>query len=259
MPARFGARRIEGRVASYSAEATALFARMSVAPDATRKGHIDTLIGVLKTAGIWSKLDLFYILAAHDAQAARLNWVSSSYDCTAVNSPTFTVDRGYQGDGATSCLDTGFNPGNAAGRKYAQNSAHLSFWSRTAGETAGDMGSDTNLCFFARVPTNTLIHRVNNGAGSVTNTDGSGDFIASRTGSAAADSIAYRNGVALGAAANASGAVPTTGTLTLLKRNSPASFSNRQHAAASVGSGLTAAEALALYNARQAYMTAVGA
>lgn len=56
-------------------EARALMARMTTAPSASRARAIATLVRTLKAAGIWSKLDLLYILAAHDAQAARLNWV----------------------------------------------------------------------------------------------------------------------------------------------------------------------------------------
>lgn len=57
------------------AETDALVARMEIAPSAARKKLIDDLIVELKSWGIWQKLDLLYILAAHDAQAARLNWV----------------------------------------------------------------------------------------------------------------------------------------------------------------------------------------
>ncbi|MFG1464231.1 hypothetical protein V5F77_15175 [Xanthobacter sp. DSM 24535] len=56
-------------------ETAALLARMSVPPAAARKAQLDGLVQTLLAAGIWTKLDAFYILAAHDAQAARLNLV----------------------------------------------------------------------------------------------------------------------------------------------------------------------------------------
>ncbi|MFG1397189.1 hypothetical protein [Roseixanthobacter pseudopolyaromaticivorans] len=69
-------------------ETTSLLARMSVQPAAGRRTQIDTLVKSLLAAGIWTKLDALYLLAAHDAQAARLNLVpwSGPVTNTLVNS-----------------------------------------------------------------------------------------------------------------------------------------------------------------------------
>jgi hypothetical protein len=113
MPALIGSRRAFGTASvvdttSYSAEATALFAQMSSQPNATRKGHIDTLITAMKTASIWTKFDFLYVMAAHDEQAGRLNWISPGTNTlTAVNSPTFTADQGFLGNGSNAHLTTG--------------------------------------------------------------------------------------------------------------------------------------------------------
>jgi len=56
-------------------ETAGLLARMSVPPSPARRTHIDTLVKSLIAAGLWTKLDALYLLAAHDAQAARLNLV----------------------------------------------------------------------------------------------------------------------------------------------------------------------------------------
>ena len=48
-----------------------------------------------------------WVTAAADAQAGRQNWVQDAYNLTTVKSPTFTADRGYQGNGTTSYLWTG--------------------------------------------------------------------------------------------------------------------------------------------------------
>lgn len=74
-----------GGGSGYSAEAIAYFAGMSVQPDATRKGQLDTLITSLKSAGVWAKLDALYIMAAHDAQAARVNAVAPGSVATITN------------------------------------------------------------------------------------------------------------------------------------------------------------------------------
>jgi hypothetical protein len=126
---------------TYSAEATALFARMTTPPSSGRKTTIDTLIVALKAAGVWTKMDGLIVSAAADSQAARLNWVQNLYNDTAINSPTFTADRGYTGDGATSYLDSGFDPTTAPSPKLTQNSAHIGVWCGT------DINSNTQYDF----------------------------------------------------------------------------------------------------------------
>ena len=236
---------------------------MSVAPDATRKGHIDTLIVALKDAGVWTKLDVLRVHAAHDAQAARLNWVSASYDATAVNSPTFTTDRGYTGDGATSYLDSGFNPATASG-KYAQNDAHQAVWIGTnvASTTQFDVGNTTSkinskfdgtrLQFFPQrnasitptvgaIPsTGWLCWRRNNSSTAEYSKDGAAPVSGSLTSSAMTSVAFYELAT--------SSAGPTAGQ-----------FSTRRLQATHWGSALTDGEIAATYNAIAAFMTAVGA
>ncbi|WP_338719501.1 hypothetical protein [Devosia sp. XK-2] len=148
---------------AFEPEALALFARMSVQPDTRRKGLINTLIAGLKQAGVWSRLDAFYMLAAHDAQAARLNWVADAYNLTAVNNPSFEVDRGYTGNGINAYLDTGFNPATAGG-KFSLNDAHLGVWCLTdASEDKNDIGN-LNARIFARNSGGAISGRMNDNA-----------------------------------------------------------------------------------------------
>lgn len=107
----------------YLAQAKALFARMTVPPSNARKSLINQTISALLSAGVWQKLDALYVMAAHDAQAARLNWIADQYNLTAVNSPTFTTDSGYTGNGTNAYLSTGMVAStlNASG-KMKQNS-----------------------------------------------------------------------------------------------------------------------------------------
>lgn len=107
----------------YLAQAKALFARMTTPPTRARMNLINQMIGALLDAGVWQKLDALYVMAAADSQAARLNWIADQYNLTAVNSPTFTVDSGYTGNGTSSYLSTGMVAStlNASG-KMKQNS-----------------------------------------------------------------------------------------------------------------------------------------
>lgn len=251
-----------GGAVSYSAEATALFARMSVAPDATRKGHIDTLIVALKAAGVWDKMDVLYIHAAHDAQAARLNWKSTSFNSTAVNSPTFTTDRGYAGDGATSYLDSGYNP-TTAGGVFAQNSGHMGVWVGT------DVNSGTQYDLgYARARLNA---RNGSTAAGMFNSTALGSFTISPTTSIghtcwsralSTEVEASKDGVALTNSATTSAANINLPFYILAYATSgpaPTNYSTRRNQAAHWGSHLTSAERTSTYNAIAAYMTAVGA
>lgn len=88
----------------------------------------DATIRQLVSSGLWTCWDALYLFAAADSTSARTNLISSSFTCTAVGSPTFTVNQGYTGDGATSYLDTNFNPTTAPGALYTQSDAFLVAW-----------------------------------------------------------------------------------------------------------------------------------
>jgi hypothetical protein len=112
-----------------------LIAAASKAPADLRKGYIARFIGALYAASVWTKIDVMWVLAAHNEQFGRLNWKSpGSFTLTAVNSPTFTTDRGFTGVQASSTLlDTGWDwATNGVG--YTQNNCHLSNYQRSGGE-----------------------------------------------------------------------------------------------------------------------------
>lgn len=132
----------------YTAEATALFARMSVQPDPTRKGLINAYIvcekggaGSINGTDLWSGWLVFDVFAAHDAQAALLNWKGTSFTPTAVNSPTWTTDSGFLGNGTAGTgasaggvdkyVNLNFTPSTDGGTTYQTNAATLSYISAT--------------------------------------------------------------------------------------------------------------------------------
>lgn len=250
----------------YVAEADALFARFTSDPGATRKGHINTLITALKTGAIsgsdiWAKLDVLFIFAAHDSQAALLNWVSSSYNGTANNSPTFTTDRGYAGNGSSAYISTAFNPFTSPSPKFVRDSSHMGVWSRTNSTNANywEIGnfSGSSLSLNCRsTNANTIRARLNYGShenyGSTA--DSVGHHMLSRTASNL--TTAYKSGSSVGTSAGASLGVFNE-TIGILR--AAGLYTTRELAAAHWGAGLTANETADLNNALQAYMTAVGA
>lgn len=209
-----------GSIVSYSPEADALFAAMSVEPDATRKGIINTLIEGLIADGVWVKLDWLNLLAAHDAQAAQLNWITPAKTLTATNSPTFTTDRGYTGNGTNAFLDTGELPA-ADGNKFSQSSATMGVWCNQQNATgftyhagqatlnfrmmvsASSSGAETyRACdatnTSARTGTTRLGHRstVRNGGNKLSYFDGSNvaDFAVASTGVGDGNNAILRSG-----------------------------------------------------------------
>lgn len=237
----------------------ALIARMTAAPGAARAGRIDALVRALKAAGVWSRLDALYLLAAHDAQAARLNWVANAWNLAAVNSPAFTVDRGYAGNATTSYLDSGFKPGVSAGLA-AQNDCHVGVWPRTeSAVTVADIGNSGTF-IFPRTTGGNINTRVMDGSTASVAVPGSvGHFVASRSG--AGGYARYRNGASVGDAAVAS-AAPAGANLLIGARGNTGSadfHSARQIAAAHCGAGLSAGQVAALHAALATYLAAAGA
>jgi hypothetical protein len=68
----------------------------------------------LKAGGIWSKLDTFGVFATDgSSDFALIDWKRLS-QYTAVNSPTFTTNQGFQGNATSSYIDTNYKPSTDA-------------------------------------------------------------------------------------------------------------------------------------------------
>ena len=120
------------------------------APSAAQQTLQNTLVTDLKTAGVWDKLDVFYVFATDgDSDYATLNWKApSSHQVTKVSSPTFTANEGFTGNASSAYLDTNYNPTNDA-TNYALNAASFGFFISDLGTFTGtsisDFGHPTQL------------------------------------------------------------------------------------------------------------------
>lgn len=250
--------------AAYSftnAEAETYVAAMSGEPDDTRKAAIDTYVGALKTAGIWSELDALYLLAAHDEQAARLN-LKAPASFAAINvgaGPAFVANRGFTGNGTSTALNTQFTP-STNGVNFIQDDASTWLWSLTNAQSAaascGAFGNRTDLVL--RAATDQTFSRMNS-ANALANTagntlDSTGLFGNQRR--AAGDVRIFRNGVQIASGTGAS--VGVNASAQWICGGNAGSFSAYQTAFYAAGSALTGLES-ALYDATLAYMQAVGA
>lgn len=120
---------------SYDADALSLFAAMTVQPNDTDKGLYNDFIVGLKADGVWARPGWITIFAAHDAQAARLNIKAPSKSYSAANSPAFTVNRGFSGDGVSSYLTMG--EALTADGNYALDNSSAGVWCNLQGSATG--------------------------------------------------------------------------------------------------------------------------
>lgn len=241
---------------AFTSQAIALFGRFTTPPTTDRKIAISALTGALVQSGIWAKLDALYVLAAADEQAARQNWIANQYNLTATSSPAFTADRGFQGNGTSSILESG--AADNALTNYKQNTAHLGIWSRTnlanGGSNSDDAGA--NLSRITRLAAGGTAVRSNTSA-SFTNPAWTypGHIMWSRTGSNAWKS--YKNGATAASATDAS--VALDGAQIVFLKFSGGGFGVNQLAASHFGAGLSDENVLALYTALNSYLVSVGA
>jgi hypothetical protein len=240
----------------YGSPADRLISRMTLPPTDTRRQIIEALIADLSQCGVWDKLDALYLFAAHSAQAARLNWKSSTVaDATSVNSPLFTVDRGFTGDGGTSFLDT--NTPASEYVKYAANDATLGVYVRNSVSLNANDIASTPYSHITVGASNNIVVRVN--SSTFFNGDNAGDrtglFAASRL-TGANTGFAYKDGQPAGSGAQSAG-IESDIPFQFLRGGDV--FSTRQLAAGFWGAGLTAAEHSDLNTALAIYMTSIGA
>jgi hypothetical protein len=240
-------------------EADLLIDYMTVRPQGNRAFLISDTTRRLKAADIWAKLDVLWMLAVHDAQAGRLNWKApASFACTEVNSPTFTANQGYAGNGTTSYIDTNWNPA-VNGVNYTRDNALFSIYSRTAAQHAGsDAGwvGSVGTTIETRNGSNNATYRVNQSAlDTIAVATGDGLYSPHRTGASATE--LFKNGASLTTGSQASTAIESNNFF--IGRVSSVGYSTIQIASASAGASLTAAQHAALFAIELAYMRAVGA
>jgi hypothetical protein len=254
-------------------DAVTLIAAMTTAPDAARQQLISDHIVALKDAGIWSLLDIYYILAAHHEQASRLNWKSpGNFTLTANGGITFTTDRGWQGDGSTGYLDTGWIPATH-GVNYQLNDASFGVYSRTDVENVGvAMGARRDdltrlLYFFPRSTADTgnrFIGFINqNGTSAPRSVANSNSLRMHAMRRADSASIGFlKNGSQVGTLSKTSSALVDFPVFIsgLNENGSLLAPDTRQYASAFAAAAMSEAQHAALYDAQQnGYLAAVGA
>ncbi len=253
----------------FSAEYQAVYDSFTTKPSAAIANQQDIMVRALVVAGVWTKLDVFYLLAqtVNSAGEALKNWFNpGTFDATLVNAPAFVALEGFTGDGATSYIRSNWNP-NTDSINYVLDSASGGIYIRTnVKEDAVDFGSKDAADFAAYmvsrwddgVDGNTY-SRINQADFDVNaNTDSRGIFIVSRE----ANNInrTYRNKNQIGDDIDASTAIPSTEMYLLCYNNNgvAASFSTKQASMVFFGSGFTQQNVDDMNDAVEVYMDSNG-
>ena len=217
----------------------------------------------LKSANIWTKMKAIYPFVGNTASSQKYNLkdprdLNAAYRLVFSGGGTFS-SNGYQPNGVNSFADTFLIPNTA----LTNNNTHISFYSRT--NSSGlyfDMGSGqaTGQYFdlALNITGNVFADQYNNSTARITtaNANSQGFYISSRTTSSLFK--LFKNATQLGTTNTgaSTGFTSITSSVYLSALHEGGSnlyFSNRQCAFASIGDGLTDAEALALYNAVNAF------
>jgi len=232
--------------------------------DATQQNAINTLVTDLKTYGIWNKMKAIYPFVGGTASAHKFN-LKDPRDLDAAFRLTFSggwthSSTGALPNGTTGYAETYFNPTTGYS---VNNSAHISFYSRTNSSEAGDndMGcyDVNNLVISTRrsdQSNNTFLYAntLSGGIGFV-DSNSLGLYVSNRINNQA---NGFKNGISKGSNTVADNARNNRNVV--IGANNAFGFnitaySSRQSAFASIGDGLTDTEAANFYTAVQAYQT----
>ena len=96
-------------------------------PSAGQQVKQNILLNTLISSGVWAKLDTLFVLANDGgASFACINWKNpTGTKATLVNSPTFTSNAGFTGNGTSSYIDTNYNPSGSLNYKLNDASRYI--------------------------------------------------------------------------------------------------------------------------------------
>jgi hypothetical protein len=219
-------------------------------PSAGQQTLQNQLVVDLKDAGVWSKLDTFSVFATDgDSDFALIDWKRLT-QYTAFNSPTFTADEGFTGNGTSSYIDCNYN--GATNRvNYEDDSAHMMVWARIFG--ASSELATTNIS-----TARSSIRRTTSGNNGINSTSGSSGSLSSSVGFImfsrynSSNYNQYNNNSLL---TNVPQPRNSSGGQALVLRNA-IGYSNSQISFCSLGANLSS-EASSYYTALNTYITSL--
>jgi hypothetical protein len=148
-----GRQRFSGGGGGFDADYQKILTLSSAAgytlPSSANQVKQNELYVALKNAGILAKLDTFALFANDGSSNFGLvDWIRTVNTntlvlMTAVNSPTWTANQGFQSNGTSSFIDSNYNPTNNR-VNLSLNDAAIGFWefSTTTGANGVNAGAD---------------------------------------------------------------------------------------------------------------------
>jgi hypothetical protein len=259
--------------AAYDPDAQAFITAAAIT-DVTQQGAINTLVLALKGYSIWTKFKAIYPIVGGTASQHKFN-LKDPRDLDAAYRMTFATGWTHSSTGmlanSATFADTKLN----LSTQTTLFNVHYSFYCRNNTDGGADIGvADSAIGYrnegwaAARWGNFAQGGFYDNDAGmfgggiKVANTDSTGMFISSAV--AMNNQILRRNNTTLGTwTALGVGSAPANttiylGAVHLVSPDSAVVNTNHQYAFASIGDGLTDAEALSFYNAVQTYQTTLG-
>jgi hypothetical protein len=252
-----------GQAASiaYDTDAATFFSAAGIS-DTTQKSAVNQLVLDLKSASIWTKMLALYPFVGGTATTHKYNLkdprdLDAAFRVVWAGGVTHSSD-GVTGNGSNGYGDTKLTPSVS----QSLNDAHLSIYNRTNAVSNYDIGArSATPTTFAQIgfTTNGVWYTINQGNEPTTTIARyDGLFIASRT---ASNIIrGFQNSTRLSNLTNASSALPTSPHFLLARSisGSAAGYSSHNLAFASIGAGLSDAEAGNFYTAVMAFQTTLG-
>jgi hypothetical protein len=220
---------------------------------------VSELIKNLKAADIWNELDRLWIHAGENATQSLID-IKARSSATAINSPTFTANKGYAGNGTSSYIESNFNASTAGG-KYTRLSASMGGWCETYGASGGCLIGNNDSSYSRIILSGaTRESSCNTGTspGSISVASHVGFIMAQRTAEAAHAS--YYNGVSEQSGTTASTTLNNQNTKILANITGGgviAKYATHRIALSFLGSGLSGREN-SFYTAVRLFMTKIG-
>jgi len=269
---------VEGNQFSfYDPDALAFFTAASIT-DTTQKSAVNTLVLSLKSANIWTKMKALYPVVGGSASSHAVNLKQPGTFTLSFATGWTHSSTGMTPNGAT-YANTNLVPSTAP---LTLNNTHLSIYSRTSsnlgvtdiGQYWVNGGTQAYLLILAAgrsTDNNSVSYLYSSDANRiiVSQTNASGFFAATRTSTSSFK--LFQNNLLKGSNSTVnSGIYQGLGQNSILigalnyfdnsavPQNQIIQYSQKQYAFASIGDGLSDAEAISFYNAVQAYQTTLG-
>jgi hypothetical protein len=230
----------------------------------TQKNATNQLVLDLKAAGLWTKMKAVYPMVGGTATSHKFNLITpadtdAAFRLSFVGGGTHSAN-GYQPGGVNGYANTFLSPSNV----FTDYNSHLSYYSRTTTVgTAIEIGNINSLSGTIILHLRTATNFVAGSTSSVTSFTTTGSALGFWLGSkrSNSDRETYLNGTTQTTVTTSDTTVFNNFNIYLGASNVAGTanlYSAKECAFASIGEGLTDAEALALYNAVQNFNTTLG-